>query len=191
MEEEISTDRKADRTPNLCQTLSAQLLKIRFSDGFALHSSKSICYQPQWRNTIFETVKDKNWFARFEAFTAVTMKNAVFWDVAPCRSCVNRRFGGTYRLHLHGTTSSQRHIPEDAILQQLFRDFDVTYVHCYVYWRMRSEFRSKVWTKYGPRSSMFSIKPRDALMTTSISTIEESMEYMSVKQSNFTSREMK
>jgi hypothetical protein len=23
------------------------------------------------------------------------MKNAVFWDVAPCRSCVNRRFWGT------------------------------------------------------------------------------------------------
>jgi hypothetical protein len=33
---------------------------------------------------------------------AVTMKNDVFWDVAPCRSCVNRRFGGTYRLHLQG-----------------------------------------------------------------------------------------
>jgi hypothetical protein len=32
----------------------------------------------------------------FEAFTAVTTKNAVFWDVAPYRSCVNRRFGGTY-----------------------------------------------------------------------------------------------
>jgi hypothetical protein len=28
------------------------------------------------------------------------MKNAVFWDVAPCRSCVNRHFGGTHRLHL-------------------------------------------------------------------------------------------
>jgi hypothetical protein len=28
------------------------------------------------------------------------MKNAIFfWDVAPCRSCVNRRFGGSYRLH--------------------------------------------------------------------------------------------
>jgi hypothetical protein len=24
------------------------------------------------------------------------MKNAVFWDVVPCRSCVKRRFGGTY-----------------------------------------------------------------------------------------------
>jgi hypothetical protein len=39
------------------------------------------------------------------------MKNAVFWDVAPCRSYVNRRFGGTYRLHrrftqdIHGATS--------------------------------------------------------------------------------------
>jgi hypothetical protein len=30
------------------------------------------------------------------------MKNAVFWDVAPCGFCVNRRFGGTYRLHLQG-----------------------------------------------------------------------------------------
>jgi hypothetical protein len=39
---------------------------------------------------------------RFEVFTAVTMKNAVFSDVAPRRSCVNRRFRGTYRLHLQG-----------------------------------------------------------------------------------------
>jgi hypothetical protein len=32
---------------------------------------------------------------RFEVFTAVTMKNSVFWDVTPCGSCKNRRFGGT------------------------------------------------------------------------------------------------
>jgi hypothetical protein len=30
------------------------------------------------------------------------MKNAVFWDAASYSSCVNRRFGGTYRLHLQG-----------------------------------------------------------------------------------------
>jgi hypothetical protein len=29
---------------------------------------------------------------RFEVFTAVTMKNGVFWDVTPCGSCKNRRF---------------------------------------------------------------------------------------------------
>jgi hypothetical protein len=34
-------------------------------------------------------------------FTAVTMKNTVFWDVASCRSCV-RSFGGKYFLHLQG-----------------------------------------------------------------------------------------
>jgi hypothetical protein len=39
---------------------------------------------------------------RFEAFAAVTMKNVVFWDVALCRTWVNRRFGGTYCLHLQG-----------------------------------------------------------------------------------------
>jgi hypothetical protein len=32
---------------------------------------------------------------RFEIFTAVTMKNGVFWDVTPCGYCNNRRFGGT------------------------------------------------------------------------------------------------
>jgi hypothetical protein len=30
---------------------------------------------------------------RFEVITEVTMKNAVFWDVTPCHSCKNRRFG--------------------------------------------------------------------------------------------------
>jgi hypothetical protein len=30
---------------------------------------------------------------KFEVFTAVTMKNGVFWDVTPCDSCNNRRFG--------------------------------------------------------------------------------------------------
>jgi hypothetical protein len=32
---------------------------------------------------------------RFEVFTAVTMKNAVFWDVMPCGSRKSRRFRGT------------------------------------------------------------------------------------------------
>jgi hypothetical protein len=40
--------------------------------------------------------------ARFEVFTAVTMKNYVFWDVTPCDSCKNRRFGGTYGLNPQG-----------------------------------------------------------------------------------------
>jgi hypothetical protein len=30
------------------------------------------------------------------------VKNAVFWDVTPCRYCINWSFGGTYRLHLQG-----------------------------------------------------------------------------------------
>jgi hypothetical protein len=39
---------------------------------------------------------------RFEDSTDVTMKNDVFWDVTPCGSCKNRRFGGTWHLHHHG-----------------------------------------------------------------------------------------
>jgi hypothetical protein len=42
--------------------------------------------------------------------------NPVLWDVAPCRSCMNRRFGGTYRLHLQGTWFLARGFfcPEDG-----------------------------------------------------------------------------
>jgi hypothetical protein len=40
---------------------------------------------------------------RFEVFTAVIMKN-----VAPCRYCVNRCFGGTYCLHFQGIKTCSR-----------------------------------------------------------------------------------
>jgi hypothetical protein len=36
------------------------------------------------------------------------MKNAVFWEVATCRSRVKRRFGRTYRLHLQGRIIRER-----------------------------------------------------------------------------------
>jgi hypothetical protein len=41
---------------------------------------------------------EDNTMVRFEIFTEVTMKNAVFWDVEPCISCLYWRFGGIYRL---------------------------------------------------------------------------------------------
>jgi hypothetical protein len=45
---------------------------------------------------------------------AVTLKDDVFWEVIPCGSCKNRRFGETYRFHHQGdvknpdSMSSQR-----------------------------------------------------------------------------------
>jgi hypothetical protein len=47
-------------------------------------------------NLCFIIITRSNPFhVRFEVFTAVTMKNGVFWDVMPRGSCKNRRFGGT------------------------------------------------------------------------------------------------
>jgi hypothetical protein len=53
---------------------------------------------------------------RFEFFTAaVTMKNAVFWDVTPCGSCKNRRFfGGMYSLHHQRDKNRQSRINVEA-----------------------------------------------------------------------------
>jgi hypothetical protein len=60
---------------------------------------------------------------RFEVFTAVTMKNAVLWDVAPCRYCVNRRFGKTYCLHLLGRKIRGRGTSLSRWLQTATADF--------------------------------------------------------------------
>jgi hypothetical protein len=78
------------------------------------------------------------------------MKNVVFWDVELCRSCVNRCFGWTYRLHLQGrkiserwtsvsrwlqksvdARSTQRHIPGDDILHK--------------YWCLRKSKTARIW----------------------------------------------
>jgi hypothetical protein len=39
---------------------------------------------------------------RFEVSTAVPMMIIIFWEMTPCGSYKNRRFGGSYRLHLQG-----------------------------------------------------------------------------------------
>jgi hypothetical protein len=49
---------------------------------------------------IYIRMRARNVFVLFSLF-----RNAVFWDVVPWRYCINRRFGGTYRLHL--TTCSR------------------------------------------------------------------------------------
>jgi hypothetical protein len=53
-------------------------------------------------NEYTESSETKINSVRFEVFTAVAMKNAVFWDVTPCGPCKNRRFAGTYLLHIQG-----------------------------------------------------------------------------------------
>jgi hypothetical protein len=35
------------------------------------------------------------------------MKFAIFWYIAPCSTYMNRRFGGTYHLHLQGRKSAE------------------------------------------------------------------------------------
>jgi hypothetical protein len=52
----------------------------------------------------------------FYVFTAVTMKNAVLWDVKPCRFCeMNRRFGGTDRPRVADCCYLRSRVPPSRI----------------------------------------------------------------------------
>jgi hypothetical protein len=49
-----------------------------------------------------------------------TRKNAVFWNVTACGSCMNRRFGGTYQ---HASVASLANVvPSSPILVTLMMD---------------------------------------------------------------------
>jgi hypothetical protein len=58
----------------------------------------------------------------------MTRKNTVFWDVTPCGSLKNRRFGGTYRLHPQYIVSSvirllvTANVPSSPILLTLMME---------------------------------------------------------------------
>jgi hypothetical protein len=51
----------------------------------------------------------------------VTMENAVFWDVTPCGSCKNRRFGGTYSLHHQGDQNRRARNNYVVVLRSVLR----------------------------------------------------------------------
>jgi hypothetical protein len=62
--------------------------------------------------TLFQWSRPLNIYLRsiliFEVLTAVVVNNTIFWDITPCSPLrVDRRFGGTYRLHVQGREISR------------------------------------------------------------------------------------
>jgi hypothetical protein len=59
--------------------------------------------------------------AGYEVLTASVMKSAIFLDIMPCSPLkVNRRFGGTYRLHLQGRRISRASFHAGFLLGLVF-----------------------------------------------------------------------
>jgi hypothetical protein len=68
-----------------------------------LLETKVVCVGNRGRPIGYKICREFSYFLSvgFEVFTAVVMKSIIFWDMTPCSpSSSNRRFGGTYRLHL-------------------------------------------------------------------------------------------
>jgi hypothetical protein len=59
-----------------------------------------------------------------ETATANSLKSIIFWDVTPCNLLIcNRRFGGTYRLHLQGRREFQQEPAcKQVVLAEIFFD---------------------------------------------------------------------
>jgi hypothetical protein len=80
--------------------------------------------------------------------TKMMMKNVVFWDVGLCRSCVNQRFGGTYRLHLP---------PKRRLTQDLHSATSQKYFFCPTYFD--SLYKLFVTSSSSSSSSSMALQP--------------------------------
>jgi hypothetical protein len=96
---------------------------------------------------------------RFDVYTALSMKNAVFWDVMPCGFRENRGFVRTYRLHHQGDknrrarnnvssnyqTKARCEVDKSHMAQQRKRRHS-TYPFLTEIWRFSSPPRRSVWS---------------------------------------------
>jgi hypothetical protein len=57
------------------------------------------------------------------------MNVAIIWDIAPRSPRVNRSFGGTYHLHLHGRTTTEL----ETSVQQVVRQRNSLHLTCQAY----------------------------------------------------------
>jgi hypothetical protein len=70
---------------------------------------KSETLPPELTSSAFPLIgSNLGHFSSIQGITTNSLKNAVFWDVGPCRWCMNRRFGGKYRLHLQDIKICER-----------------------------------------------------------------------------------
>jgi hypothetical protein len=101
-----------------CCVFNSRSLRTAFNSGGSSSSCARVItvrrISRSW--TLFNS--QPNYSARLNWATLLPtkyfiLKNAVFWGVAPCRcSGLNRRFGGSYRLHLQGRKISERRTSE-------------------------------------------------------------------------------
>jgi hypothetical protein len=95
-------DRIKKNTQTLIETSKGGWSRSRHRENYAYVAvSSPKCGQNQdikIANRCFENVAQFRYLET--TITNQNLKYTVFWYVAPCRSCVNRRFGVTYRLHL-------------------------------------------------------------------------------------------
>jgi hypothetical protein len=79
----------------------------------------------------------------------IELKNAVFWEVVPCDSYKNRRFGGPYRLHHQGDKNTS------SVLQLLITVNVLPISPILVTLMMEEILSSETWVLKEPRCVTF------------------------------------
>jgi hypothetical protein len=90
---QICRPARQDVLMNAVETLREYFTLIRYNNDSSF--VRGILYTLGVCSMLTKKNKLGDYYVRFEVFTAVTMKNGVFWDATQYGSCKIRRFGGT------------------------------------------------------------------------------------------------
>jgi hypothetical protein len=84
----VKRKHKCNRKVSVLRGLVTNEFPCNDPTGFTIHRRNIFTNHPTPDGLVMFRV-------RSGVYTAVTMKNGVFWDVTPCGSCKTQRFGGT------------------------------------------------------------------------------------------------
>jgi hypothetical protein len=87
---------------NLPSIVQGRDSSVGIVTGYELHNRGIEGSFPHGVTVLFSTATRPVTGALSPVVTAVTIKDVVLWDVAPCEFCNNLRFGRTCRFHLQG-----------------------------------------------------------------------------------------
>jgi hypothetical protein len=109
---------------NECGAVGEEYRSNRRKPASVLLCPSQIPYDLNWNRSRYAVAGSRRLTARtfrrgycvgLEVLTTVVTKGTIFWDTTPCSPLkVNRRFGGTHRLHLQGRISRERNQRESS-----------------------------------------------------------------------------
>jgi hypothetical protein len=126
--------------PYQVHSIKSRLQQFFRFQRYLVQISTAGCFSGDYRVSL----SDNEVSLKLPTQITISLKSTVFWDMTPCSPLnFNRRFGGTYRLHLQGRRN--KYSGAYLLLVRWFSPWVLTVSFCHTDEPMGTEFQSSAY----------------------------------------------